>query len=305
MRPVWLLFPLLALLATGCAHTRPEKVPGETDYPIERVTVAPQQNSAAVDMAPLLSKLGSRPANALYTARRYNPFRIAEDRRRIESYLQTNGYFDATVSEAKVSWVKNAEAGRAAVVLFEYEAGRHYALASLDFKGLPEGVSLDALRKAKPGGAYDLETLRIVRYDMAATVQRAGYGHAHVYVRTYVDRTKKDVHVVYLVDAGPRTKVGTIRVEGNKKVLDEDIRERLGLSPGDPFSLDAKEKAESDLRDTGAFNQVVIETNADTEFYLGDLPDTGGGHPRRTDRRVRRAHCPKAFRTSRPRGARR
>ena len=98
-----LLCALLSLV--GCAQTRPERVPGDTDLPIARVEIVPAPDSAVVDVSPLLPKLGSRPATALYTARRYNAFRVTEDRRRVESYLQTLGYLDATVEEPKVAFV--------------------------------------------------------------------------------------------------------------------------------------------------------------------------------------------------------
>jgi outer membrane translocation and assembly module TamA len=254
-------------------------VPGETDLPIARVEIVPEPNGVAVDTSPLLPKLGSRPATALYTARRYNPFRVAEDRRRLESYLQTLGYLDARVEEPKVAFVLGAEEQQQVVLSFRYAAGPRYALGSLAYKGLPAGVSLGSFERAAVGGSFDLEALRIARYDMATHLQRLGFGHAQVYVRTYLDRTAHVAHVVYLCDAGPRTRVGTIRFEGHKKVAESDLSERLGLAPGTPFDLDAKERAEADLRDTGAFNQVVIETSADVEQYFGDVPDSGGNIP--------------------------
>lgn len=264
------------LWLAGCTHVPVEKVPGESDIEVTRVTLEAKKGSPSLDTRPLLSKLGSRAASALYTPRRYNPFRVAEDRRRVESWLGTRGYLDAKVDPALVRLDPEK---KTATLRFEYDAGPRYTLAELRFDGLPEGSSLDGYRKAKPGGHFDLEDLRVARYDMAAALQRDGYAHAQVYVRHYVDRANKQVHVVYFCDPGPRTKVGSVRIEGNRKVAEADIRRRLGLAPGDAFDLDAKEKAEADLRDTASFNQVVIESNADTEMYLGDVPDTGGVIP--------------------------
>ena len=260
-------------LLAACAQKAAEKVPGETDIDIARVSIVPKAGTTDVSMAALLPKLGSRPSSALYTPRRYNPFRVAEDRRRIQSFLATQGYLDAVVDEARVQL---DETKKEATIAFHYQAGPRYRLESLRIQGTPSGVHLDAFRRAEPGERYDLETLRVVRYDMAGALQREGYGHARVYVRTYVDREKKLVHVVYFCDPGPLTKVGRIRVEGTKRVAEADVRERLGLASGGPYSLDAKEKAEADLYDTGAFAQVVVETTADVEQYLGDVPDTGG-----------------------------
>ena len=272
-----LLLGLLSLLlASGCVHAPVEKVPGETDIEFARITLTAKPGTPSVDTRPLVSKLGSRAATALYTPRRYNPFRVAEDERRIVSWLGNQGYLDAKVDS---TLVRIDPERQAATLRFVYETGPRYTLAELRFTGLPEGESLDSYRRARPGGHFDLEELRVVRYDMAAALQRAGYGHAQVYVRHYVDRAKNQVHVVYFCDAGPQTTVGSLRIEGNRKVSEADLRTRLGLREGDAYDLDRKEKAEADLRDTGSFNQVVIETNADVEMYLGDLPDTGGVLP--------------------------
>jgi outer membrane translocation and assembly module TamA len=269
---------LLVLLAlTGCAHQkRPEKVPGETDLTVRSVEVVAdpsQPEPESVDMTPLYGKLGSRAASALYTARYYNPFRVAEDRRRIESYLQTLGYLDAVAGEPELSI---NEARKDVKLRFLYNAGPRYVLSALDFHQLPEGLSLKSFERAAPGDTFDFEVLRVVRYDMAAHLQRAGYGHAQVYVRFYVDKGKKTVAVRYFCDAGPKTKVGSIRVQGARSVAEADVRERMGLLPGDTFSLAAKERAEVLLYNTGAFAHVTLVTTADVESYLGDVPDTGG-----------------------------
>jgi outer membrane protein assembly factor BamA len=274
---------LLGVLA-GCAHTRPEKLPGETDLKVSRVTISPREGSKGsegdpgVNFDPLLPRLGSRPGNALYTDRHYNPFRVAEDRRRVLTYLQSMGYFDAEVDEPRVLV---DEANAKVELLITFVTGARYRLADVAVRGAPPGTeaTLDGRIKARPGDSYDLETMRIARYDMAADLQRAGYGHARVYVRTYLDRSAKEISVVYFADPGPATRIGQIRVDGNRKVTAEDVLSRVGLEPGQPFSLTRKEKGELDLYDTGAFAQVVIETTADVETYFGDVPDSGGVIP--------------------------
>lgn len=267
---------VLAGSIVACAQKPVEKVPGDTDIAFTRVSITAKPGSTEIDMGPLYGKLGSRVASALYTPRKYNPFRVAEDRRRIQTYLAGFGYFDATVDEPTV---RVDEAKKEATLTFAYDAGKPYRLSEVRFDGLPAGEDLDGYVKSRPGGSFDLEAMRVARYDMAAELQRHGYGHARVYVRTYLDRREKSTTVVYFCDTGPKTRVGKITVEGNRKVTEEDIRARLGLASGDPYSLAAREKAESDLYDTGAFTQVVVESDAEVEQYLGDVPDSGGTIP--------------------------
>lgn len=280
MSSIWnklavVLFAFFAFFLGACAHTRPEKLPGETDLEVSRVSIVSADGKTDDDFTPLFPRLGSRPGNALYTNRYYNPVRVAEDRRRVLTYLQSKGWFEARVEEPDVAV---DEANRRVEITIKYEKGPRYALASVGFDHAPKESesTLDAYVTARPGDAYDLETMRVARYDMAQALQREGYGHAQVYVRTYVDRAQRTIRVVYLVDAGPITKVGKITIEGTRKVDEADVRARLGLEPGEPYSLSRKEKAELDLYDTGAFTGVVINTTADVEFYFGDVPDSGG-----------------------------
>lgn len=274
---VWcrLFVVFFTVFVAACAHTRPEKLPGETDLEVARITIVPTDGTAAEDFAPLLPRLGSRPGTALYTNRNYNPVRVAEDRRRVLTYLQSKGWFDARVEEPDV---RVDEANKRVDITFKYEKGPRYALASVGFEGAPAGTLslLDARVTARAGELYDLETMRVVRYDMAQDLQREGYGHARVYIRTYLDRPTHTVRVVYFADPGPLTKIGRITIDGARKVTENDIRARLGLETGQPYSLTRKEKAEIDLYDTGAFAGVVVETNADIETYFGDVPDSGG-----------------------------
>jgi len=267
-----------AALSVACAHIRAEKLPGETDLEVARVTIVSADGATDENFSALLPRLGSRPGNALYTNRYYNPVRVAEDRRRVLTYLQSKGYFDARVDEPDVAV---DEAKRQVTIKITYDKGRRYTLASVGFQGAPAGTepTLDGRVTARPGEEYDLETLRVVRYDMAQDLQRAGFGHARVYVRTYVDRAAHTIRVVYFADAGPPTKIGKIDVEGTRKVDEADVRARLGLAPGEPYTLSRKEKAELDLYDTGAFAGVVVESTADVETYLGDVPDSGGVIP--------------------------
>ncbi|MCS6901630.1 MAG: BamA/TamA family outer membrane protein, partial [Myxococcales bacterium] len=235
---------------------------------------APDGGELHLEVTPLLTKLGLRRQDAIYTHRYYNPFRLVEDRRRIQSYWQTGGYYDAEVDEPEV----DIDEQKGVKVRWVVREGPRYELASVDLLHAPEGTreALLSLVPHRPGQRYDLESMRIARYAMAAKLQRAGYGHARVYSRAYVDREKKVFHWVYLADPGPRTRVGTIRVEGARRVSEADVRRRSGLTEGGPFDLDRKEQAEFHLLDTGSFAAAVVQTSADVEQYIGDVPDSGG-----------------------------
>jgi outer membrane translocation and assembly module TamA len=281
LRSAVALFALVAMVLCGCAQ-RPMKVPGETDIEVSSVTLqGPGGAVLEVDYGPLIERLGMRAATLIMTDRYYSEFRENEDRRRIIAYWQTFGHFDVKVDPVhKVFEQKSDGAARTVALTWTIDEGPRYAVGSVHLlHALPEHE--EALRARIPFSVgdtdIDLEEFRRARHDMGDDLRREGYGHANIYSRVWVDPEHKVVHWYYYVDAGPRTTVGTIEVQGNHKVPAGDILERVGLAPGDPYDLATKEKAELDLLETGAFTSAFIRANVDVKFIVpGTAPDTGG-----------------------------
>jgi outer membrane protein assembly factor BamA len=277
-RSVLVVIALIALLAIGCDKQRPERLPGETDITISGITIQ-GENAAPLQLAhgDLFMQLGLRKGSLIISHRYFNEFRLAEDRRRLESWWQNYGYFDVEVNEPKLDW----EADRKSVaVTWTVKEGKAYRIGSVEIRHSPPGYE-KVLPKYVPfsaGDRIDLETYRYARHDMAWRLQRDGYGHCIVYSRAFVDKSEKKVHWVYYVDKGPTTTIGKITVEGTNKVDREHVLDRAGIAAGDPYSLDLKENIELDLLDTGAYGSVVVKPlNADVERVLpGVRPDTGG-----------------------------
>lgn len=269
---------LVVWMISACHHERPERVPGETDIVVSSVEIE-SSTSEELRLAhgELFVLLGLRPGNVLVSHRYFNEFRLAEDRRRLESWWQSHGYFDVLVSEPALAFAPDEKSAR---VTWKVNEGKPYRVGSVAIRHAPAGheESLAAHIGFEPGDPVDLEKYRYMRHEMAWALQRAGHAHAVVYTRSWVDRRKKIVHFVYFVDAGPRTKIGKLVVEGAHRVPESYVLERAGIAPGLPYDLDLEESIEEDLLDTGAYGSVVVKpTNLQTERVIpGERPDTGG-----------------------------
>jgi len=228
-----------------------------------------------VDYHPLHENLGLRKRTLVRPERSFNPYRLAEDRRRIASYLEQLGRFDAEVSEPALRW---SDGRRRVDVTWTVHEGPAYTIAAVHLVGAPaeQESMLRAMIPFGAGSPVDLVTYRPLRRTMAEALQDEGYGHARVYSRAFVDRAARSVEWFYYVDAGPKTRIGAIAIEGNRNIPAEVIRERIGLHPGDSYSTRAKRRAELALLDTGAFASAVVVSDADIQTGPPEHPDTGG-----------------------------
>lgn len=267
---------VMALLA-GCQE-RPPKVPGETDVLVAEVEILPANEAEPLELSHggLFERLGMRPGSLINTPRTWSQFREAEDRRRIEAFWQQFGYFDVEVSEAQTAFDEDGKA----TITYRVRENQRYHVGDIEIRGAPP-AELEALEGfvtfEKGTEKIDLEAYRKVRIEMQEYLRRRGFGHANVYSRFWVDKTKKQVEAYYFVDAGPETFIASVRVEGNERVPAETILERSGLEVGQRYTEDLRERVIRDLMDAGSFTAAFVRVDTDIKFIApGTAPDTGG-----------------------------
>lgn len=270
----WLCACTLALLSVACWSPRPA-LPGHTDLGVSAVTFA----GHTLDPGPLLPKLGLRAPSLIVPGQPWNPYRAAEDRKRITAFWQTHGFFDVQVKGPEVDKKSAADGKDTATIKWTLDEGPAYTIASVELVNAPAGHEDDlrALVPFGPGDRVHMERFRHVRIALSELLRRRGWGHAETWSRAFVDREDKRVHWYYYVDTGPQTRVGSVRVQGLSKLPESVVLERAGLTRGDPYDDSVRHKAELDLLDSGAIAVARVDANTDTEFLIGALPpDTGG-----------------------------
>ncbi|MFO0745216.1 MAG: POTRA domain-containing protein [Myxococcota bacterium] len=268
----------LAGVFGGCSEFVKPVLPGETGYAVDHIT----WKGATLDHAVLDPLLSVRPNTLIIPGQPYNPYRIAEDRRRIRAYWQNFGYFDVTVDKADVAFDDKA---KTVAVTWNIVEGPRYGIRSIEVRGAPEGLD-EALAEEvgfEVGAPIDMQGQRVRRHELADVLRDEGYLRAEVYSRTFVDRAGKAVDWVFYADPGPKNVVGKITVVGAKKVPEDLVLDRVGLHPGDPVDLETLRKRELDLADTSAYTVARINAATGTEFETGAVPwetwippDTGG-----------------------------
>ncbi|HHH29506.1 MAG TPA: hypothetical protein ENK57_14325, partial [Polyangiaceae bacterium] len=273
------LLTLAPTLTTAC-HERPAKVPGETDIAVSEVNLQSHDGSDLTpSYGPLMDRLGMRPKSLVLPPRYYSPFRVHEDQRRIEAFWQNFGFFDVDVRDPELVFDKDDEGHESVAVTWTIEEGPRYRMGQVVLKHAPDehAEALHDLIITEEGATeIDIESFRLQRRKMAEHLRRAGYGHARVYSRVFLDKDEKLVHFFYYADAGPKTKVKSLVVEGNHKLPAEVVIERAGLEVGRDFSWMDRYDGEFHLLDTGAIASTFIRSDVDTKFYVPGDQDDGG-----------------------------
>ena len=86
-----------------------------------------------------------------------------------------------------------------------------------------------------------------------------GYPRAEVATEVRRPYQPGQVVVVHRITENSRKVVGKIAVRGNFKTMDWIIRSELGLREGDPLTVEAAERAQNNLRQSGLFGFVQVD----------------------------------------------
>lgn len=269
---------------TACSTFVKPTLPGETDYAVRELELTDADGGELeLDWALMKTLLAVRPDAFLIPGQPYNPYRKAEDARRLVAFWQSHGYFDVTVADAEVRFDDDQGV---VDITWRVDEGARYTIRDVAVRGAPDAAWTARLAERVTfgaGDAIDVQAYRWFRHGMADALRRAGYLRAEVYSRAFVDRDAKRVDWVFFVDAGPPSVVGQVTVRGNRAVATDDILARVGLTPGEPIDFDRVAQLERDLLDTGAFAAARLYADYGTEFVTGAVPpdswippDTGG-----------------------------
>jgi outer membrane protein assembly factor BamA len=268
---------LLAMSLSSCATVPDQR------YTLDRVTLRGNEN---LDDDEIEEKIASRESErflgvfrgVIHEYQIFDRHVLERDLQRIERFYRSRGYYLARVRAGRVTFVGE----RGAEVEILIEEGPLVTVARLDvhgLDGLPPALAAEARKAAAShvalGAAFEEERFvdgaKAVRHALADV----GYATAKVERSANVDLPRNRASVGYWVDAGPRMRIGEIRIEGLGEVPEAPVRRALALEPGEPYSETEIEEAERALLDLGAFSSVVVEPELGQEREPGEKREPG------------------------------
>lgn len=232
-----------------------------------RVEVVEMRGNDAFPDEVLLELLSTRESS-LMNASRFLSTDWEQDQRDLLQFYRRNGYLQARIVDAPVTYEAAIDGLRAAI---EIEEGEQTTVGapridvpsspsnSLSDYGIETDDWLDELATAG-GGAYDPDAVRQDETRLRILLANLGFQRAQVASEVAEGADPLVVDVVFAVRPGRRSRVGQVLISGNEHVRDEVIRRQLTLVPGSPFTQESVIVSQSRLYRLGIFSRVAITT---------------------------------------------
>jgi outer membrane protein assembly factor BamA len=218
--------------------------------------------------------------------------KLASDARRIESYAQAHGFFEARVTDY---WAEDVSPTRVRV-FFRMVEGRsvhtaevsfgeplEYALTDFGQEDDEEALtrirevasSLTGFAPLREGQVYRSvdyeEGLRRIRDELVLR----GFLFAEVLGDVFVVLSERKAYVRYHIAPGPLVRLSEVVVDGNRRIPAARILRRVDMRPGDPVTRSALRSSEANIYALRVFFGVAADPGRPSrDDLLGDRPLT-------------------------------
>lgn len=222
------------LLASGCAIGFPDG-----RHPVEHVEV---RGAEALDEGDVADGLANHPPRGIVfkEVAPYDDLVLELDRRRIESYYRTHGFFSVRVGEAIVAYDDEANPESDVRVVYDVVEGEPSKVIGVKITATSTAVSeadLEAVSSIVVGERFlhaDYETTKAA---FSALLETRGHPRSTIDGRVEVDRDAHEVFIRLDVDPGPLVRFD--RVTFDKSEVPEDaISNRIAWQRGAVYDPD-------------------------------------------------------------------
>lgn len=192
-----------------------------------------------------------------------DPYLVQLDEDRVRGEYLRKGYLGVDVRS------RVERDGDAATVIYTVEEGDR-AKTRVVIRGLPDDPELPASKVRAQLPLDDGEPFDYAKYDEAkpfllGVVQNAGYAHAKLNATVFADRANDTAVVNLDFDPGPKSKFGTVTVEGVDGPLADAVRGRVQFSVGEQYSTSAIVATQRALYAMQRFSTVQVQPDDDVD----------------------------------------
>jgi outer membrane protein insertion porin family/translocation and assembly module TamA len=225
--------------------------------------------NSALDDGEVQDKLATRQSPAFlgliqeffYEPETFNRHVLARDLERVKRYYQSRGFYQASVSAARVRY-EDPEHVHVTVAVTEGEPTLIREIRLHGVEALPEDVSraaraaLDAHLAAED--RFEEEPFAQAEQAILRALTERGYAYASVSRRARVDLAGNFSVLDFEVKPDEPAVFGELRIEGLSNIPEAPVRRALSLKPGDEFSSADLERAQQAVLELGVFSSAHV-----------------------------------------------
>ncbi len=239
-----------------------------------RVTGLRFEGNTAFTASQLRRELETRQAT-LFRKGQLDDDKLDTDIGNLISFYRDRGYLDVRADRI----IQPAPNGREAIITYVIEEGPLYTLRSVRIDTLTTGgepiLSRDQIAGLVAIKAGDVHSIRLLDESVQTVSDAYGQmGYAGVQVGRVERRDPNQpvVDLIFIIDEGPRSRVGEVVIQGNDLTRQEVVRRQIELRPMRPLDTTAITRTERQLRRLRLFNERpggirITPLDPGVEFY--------------------------------------
>ncbi len=197
----------------------------------------------------------------------YDKQRLLMDKQMITQKYRSNGFLNINILSASAEIL---EKDKTFMLTFKIKEGKRFIVNDLDFNATHPDVKIEDYKDIvtiKPGEYYNQKKLSEITQEINKSLVEQGF----VFFRFLAvpipseDPKSNSLSLKFDVVESPKVFISKINIYGNRKTIDDVIRDKLLFSEGDPYNNIVLERSRMKLYSSAFFETVVISEEP-TEF---------------------------------------
>lgn len=194
---------------------------------------------------------------------------LKQDIGKINAFYLNNGFINAQVGEAEVSYDQ-----KGIYLKIRVTEGKQFKVGKVDIAGDPLKIPKDKLLKNLNIVKKDYFDREAVMKDIEYLTQAGndeGYAYAEVVPLTKPNDADQTVDIAYQISKGYQVYFNRISISGNTKTRDKVIRRQLAITEGDLYSSSNLKKSYQDINRLRYFEEIDFQTEKGIKENLTDI----------------------------------
>jgi len=254
-----------------------------------RVTGLRFEGNTAFTTTQLRRELETRQAT-LFRKGQLDDDKLDTDIGNLISFYRDRGFLDVRADRI----IQPSPNGREAIITYVIEEGPLYTLRSVRIDTLTTGgepilsrEQIAGLVRIKAGDVHSIRLLDESVQTVTDAYGQMGYAGVQVGRVERRDPNQPVVDLIFIIDEGPRSRVGEVVIQGNNLTRQEVVRRQIELRPMRPLDTTAITRTERQLRRLRLFNERpggirITPLDPGVEFY-SEVWNENRGSPANAD----------------------